>query len=305
MDFSVIIPNFNGAKFLPDCLKSLLAAAKHYPGTNLEIILSDNASTDSSLDVFKKYSHNFIVHQTNLGFGEAVNRAALLATKPYLLVANNDLKLDLHWFEKITKAINLYPKAACFYGLVLNKTGDLIESEGFKFFSAGRCENINNGKPYQKNRPVKGDVRRTEGLFPIWGAPASLIVYRHPVFEKLGGFDSRFFAYIEDVDFSFRLHYQGFVTMYIPQAISYHLGGATSNKMGNLRVYMTLRNWLFFLKKNYSLKQIILNLPAIFLERLKNLKYFLTSTPAKLWLSQIRTLWIDLLNFDHLYDHRH
>ena len=300
MDFSVIIPNFNGAKFLPDCLKSLLAAAKHCPGTNLEIILSDNASTDNSLSVFKKYSHNFIIHQTNLGFGEAVNRAALLATKPYLLVTNNDLKLDLHWFEKITKAINLYPKAACFYGLVLNKTGDLIESEGFKYFSSGRCVNINNGKPYQKNRPVKGDVRRTEGLSQIWGAPASLIVYKKSVFNKLGGFDSRFFAYIEDVDFSFRLHHQGFVTMYTPQAISYHLGGATSNKMGNLRAYMTLRNWLFFIKKNYTSKQIILNLPAIFLERLKNLKYFLISTPTKLWLSQIRTLWIDLLNFDHL-----
>jgi len=299
MDFSVIIPNFNGAKFLSDCLKSLLAAAKHCPGTNLEIILSDNASTDNSLTVFKKYSHNFIVHRTNLGFGEAVNHAALLATKPYLLVTNNDLKLDLHWFEKITKAINLYPKAACYYGLVLNKTGDLIESEGFKYFSSGRCKNINNGLLYRHSRE-SGNLYKK-----IWGAPASLIVYRRSVFEKLGGFDSRFFAYIEDVDFSFRLHYQGFVTMYIPQAISYHLGGATSNKMGNLRAYMTLRNWLFFFKKNYSPKQIILNLPAIFLERLKNLKYFLVSTPAKLWLSQIRTLWIDLLNFDHLYDHRH
>jgi len=200
MDFSVIIPNFNGAKFLSDCLRSLLAAAKYCPGTNLEIILSDNASTDSSLSVFKKYSHNFIVHQTNLGFGEAVNRAALKATKPYLLVANNDLKLDLHWFEKITKAINLYPKAACYYGLVLNKTGDLVESEGFKYFSSGRCENINNGKKF-KNFKLK-----IKNCSPIWGAPASLIVYKKSVFNKLGGFDSRFFAYIEDVDLSFRLH---------------------------------------------------------------------------------------------------
>lgn len=293
MDFSVIIPNFNGAQFLPGCLKSLLAAAKHCPDTKLEIILSDNASTDSSLSVFKKFSDKFIVHQTNLGFGEAVNRAALLATKAYLIVANNDLKLDLNWFKKITKAINLYPKAACYYGLVLNKTGDLIESEGFKFFPSGRCININNGEPFINH---KSSIINPH---PIWGAPASLIVYRRSVFDRLHGFDSRFFAYIEDVDFSFRLHHLGFTTIYIPQAVSYHLGGATSNKMGNLRAYMTLRNWLFFLKKNYSTKQIFLNLPAIFLERLKNLRYFLVSTPAKLWLSQIRTLYIDLLNFNH------
>ena len=134
MDFSVIIPNFNGAQFLTNFLKSLLAAAKHCPGTNLEIILSDNASTDNSLSVFKKYSDKFIVHQTNLGFGEAVNRGVKLATKPYIIVANNDLKLDQGWFIEITKIINKSPKVACFYGLVLNKTGDRIESEGFKFF---------------------------------------------------------------------------------------------------------------------------------------------------------------------------
>ena len=293
MDFSVIIPNFNGAQFLTNFLKSLLAAAKHCPGTNLEIILSDNASTDNSLSVFKKYSDKFIVHQTNLGFGEAVNRGVKLATKPYIIVANNDLKLDQGWFIEITKIINKSPKVACFYGLVLNKTGDRIESEGFKFFSSGRCVNINNGQKFV--------IRNLKLLIPqnIWGAPASLIVYRRSVFEKLNGFDSRFFAYIEDVDLAYRLHHAGFITSYIPQAISYHLGGATSHKMGNLRAYMTLRNWLFFIKKNYSKKQIIFNFPAIFFERLKNLKYFFISTPGKLWLPQIRTLWIDLLNFDH------
>lgn len=293
MDFSVVIPNFNGAKYLSRCLKSLLTAAKNCPGTNLEIILSDNASTDNSLSVFKKYSNKFVVHQTNLGFGEAVNRAVEFATKPYLIVANNDLKLDRHWFSKMTKAINTYPKAACYYGLVLNNTGKLIESAGFKFYYSGRCENINNGRPFINHKSLIINPH------PIWGAPASLVVYRRSVYNQLRGFDGRFFAYIEDVDLAYRLSCLNFITIYVPQALSYHLGGATSNKMGNLRAYMTLRNWIFFIKKNYPRKLITLNFFPIFFERLKNFKYFLISTPPRLWLPQIRTLWIDLLNFDH------
>jgi len=314
ISFSIVIPNYNGADFLPDCLESIVKSAKLCPNTGFEIILADNASTDNSLKIFRFFSqkYKYIIKTkclnlpANLGFGAAVNQGASLCAYPYLIVANNDIELKPNWFSIVKKNIKNYPKTSCFYGLVLNKTGDRIESAGFKFFSSGRCENINNGQPYTKNRPVKGDVRlasprggRTEGLFQIWGAPASLIVYRRSVFNQLGGFDARFFAYIEDVDLAYRFHRAGFVTSYIPQAVSYHLGGATSHKMGNLRAYMTLRNWLFFIKKNYSKKQIISNFPAIFFERLKNLKYFFISTPGKLWLPQIRTIWIDLLNFDH------
>jgi GT2 family glycosyltransferase len=296
-NFSIIIPNFNGASFLADCFSSLLIAFKKTSNSQFEIILVDNASTDNSFDVIKifqkKIKIKVIKLTTNTGFGQAVNRGAALAKFENLVICNNDLKLESNWFEKIDQTIKKNPQASSFYGLVLNKEGTKIESEGFKFYPFGRVDNINNGKPFLKHKSILNS-------HPIWGAPASLIVIKKNAYQKLNGFDDRFFAYIEDVDFCYRLAKMNFLTIYQPQAISYHLGGGTSSKMGNLRAKMTLRNWLFFIKKNYSLKDIVFNFPLLFLERIKNLKYFLLSTKPQYYLKDISQVVGDLIHFDKI-----
>lgn len=76
-------------------------------------------------------------------------------------------------------------------------------------------------------------------------------------------FDQDFFAYEEDVDLALRLTKFGYKTLYIPKAISYHLGGGTSNQMGNFRARMDVKNWFFIIIKNYSLKEITKNLPKL------------------------------------------
>ncbi|HEX8932230.1 MAG TPA: hypothetical protein VF810_03690, partial [Patescibacteria group bacterium] len=136
----------------------------------------------------------------------------------------------------------------------------------------GRCLNISNHQQV--------DLAKLKSLQPstVWGAPAALVAYNKDIIAKTGYFDENFFAYLEDVDLSFRLMSSGFQTIYLPTAISFHLGGATSSKMGNLRQYYTTRNWYLLLLKNYTKKQILKNFFKIVIERLKNYFWFIRNT---------------------------
>lgn len=271
MNFSVIIPNLNGSTLLQDCLISLLESIKKTPLINFEIILVDNASTDDSIDVFSSLTSNLctsiILNPKNYGFAKAVNQGIAKAKYDYVLVCNNDIKFHPNWFIETAKAIAKRPKYASYFGLVLNKDGSKIESTGLKYFYRGKAKNIGNGLPYNSKTIAKLKI---ENCKLIYGASASLVIYQKDIIQKIGGFDETFFAYEEDVDLAFRLNKFGYKTLFIPKAISYHLGGATSNKMGNFRARMDAKNWILLIAKNYTVKQFFTYFPKIIEERLRN-----------------------------------
>lgn len=251
---SIIIPNLNGAHFLNQLIPNL---QKIVPKDS-EIIIVDNGSTDDSHIYFSQFIS--IRNSHNLGFAAAVNQGIKAAKNNYVLLLNNDIILDKNWFKNVTDAINENPQAACFCGTILNKAGDEVESQGVSFEWSGKC--LQN-----KQHPA--------GI--VWGSSGAAVVYKKDILSSIGLFDERYFAYIEDVDVAFRLHKNGYQTILVPQAIAYHLGGGTSNKMGNFRAKQTFKNWLYFIFKNYSLQQIVINSPAILVERLRNLSYLLKS----------------------------
>ncbi len=283
-NFSIIIPNYNGAIFLSNCLTSLITAIKKCPNSYFEIILVDNHSHDNSLELVKKFFNKnklpnlkstIYYLPSNLGFAGAVNYGINQSQYEYSCLCNNDLILESNWFKIISKKIKLStnPKIVTYFGTVLNFEGTKFESQGFKFYPEGRVENISNGQPFfKKNFNIKKDSHNE------FGANASLIVYRKQIIQKIGLFDESFFAYLEDVDIALRLNKIDYQTLYIPQAISYHLGGGTSKQMKNIRSRLCYRNWFFIIIKNYSLKNIFQNFFRIILERSKNLFYFFKET---------------------------
>jgi len=283
---SIIIPNLNGEKFLPACLESLKIAIDR-ANIDAEIILVDNASSDTSPEIFttfcqkNKIKHQLIALTQNYGFAGAVNRGVGAAKTDWVLVCNNDLKIDKKWLFTINNVINnqnskiLNSKIAAITGTVLNYDGSRFESQGLKFYYSGKCDNLSNGKQFRES-----SLSNLESI-PIWGASAALTIYNKNIFQQIGGFDEDFFAYEEDVDLSLRLHNLGYTTLYVPQALSYHLGGATSSRMGNFRHRMDAKNWIYIILKNYSPTQLFIYFPLIFVERLRNLSGLIKNTPFK------------------------
>ncbi len=309
INFSVIIPNYNGASLLPDCLNSLIEAIKNSSNSKFELVFVDNGSVDDSLLIIKKFENslkivncslNIIKNNTNYGFATAVNLGIKKAKYSYVAILNNDLTMEPNWFKIISETIgkNLDTKISTFFGTVLNKDGSKFESQGLDFKIEGKCLNISNDQPFNKNVFLKSDKLIAEKL--IWGASASLVVYQKDIIQKIGLFDEDFFAYEEDVDLSFRLNRLGYKTLYIPKAISYHLGGATSNKMGNFRARMDTKNWLLLIIKNYSTQEFWGNIVNIKIERLRNLAYLSKTTVKKYKFMAIYKLPYDLLKTYYL-----
>ena len=264
-NFSVIIPNLNGAEYLVDSLPHLLKAIQNCPGSKFEIILVDNASTDNSFEILNKYflESKIIILDKNYGFAHAVNQGIAAAKYQFVCLLNNDLNLNSDWFNQICQTIADHPHAACYCGTVLNKDGSQIESQGLNFLKSGKCIQIKDNSP-------------------IWGSSAAAVVYSKKILNKIGNFNAAFFAYLEDVDVALRLNLLGYKTILNSQAISWHLGGGTSRRFRYLRQYYTFRNWFLIIIKDYPSDWISHNLISIFIERLRNLSYLLLNCPIHL-----------------------
>jgi len=278
-NFSIVIPNYNGAAFLTDCLNSLTKSIINCPKSNFELIFVDNGSKDNSCqiftDFFKKNKFSNLTSEicnlrSNSGFAGAVNIGIKKAKNEWVVLLNNDLTMEPNWFQLISQNIkdNKDKKVATFFGTVLTKDGTKFESQGLDFFYSGKCQNVSNNKPFKKTN-LKSDKLTSNIL--VWGSSAALVVYNKKIITEIGLFDQDFFAYEEDVDLALRLHNLGFKTLYNPHALSYHLGGGTSNKMGIFRYKMDAKNWIYIIIKNFSKKEILDNLFSIVEQRLRNL----------------------------------
>ncbi len=290
-NISVIIPNYNGSEYLTECLTSLNTAMRLLPNSCFETIIVDNGSTDDSQNIIEKLAKSFPqihlriinLHQ-NFGFSKAVNVGIKSSIYPYVFLLNNDLVLEKEWLFKIITSIenNKDRQITTFCGTILTKDGNYIESLGLDFHQNGKCTNLDNKLKFQTHK-----ISPTPKL--IWGGSAAAIVYDKAVLTEIGLFDEDFFAYEEDVDVALRLNLLGYKTILVGDAISYHLGGGTSGKMGNFRNIHDAKNWFFIIIKNYSFASISKSLIPIIVERLRNFSGLVKST---IYIYRLRSIYI-------------
>lgn len=241
MKISIVVPNWNGASLLAECLQSLEAQS-----IKTEIILVDNGSSDNSVEITEKLFPKVVLikNRNNLGFAGGVNmgiREALKSDCDFIALFNNDAVAKPDWLEKLLNVMERYPKAGIVTGKFMrddkihfDSTGDYYTTRGIAF-------------PRGRNRKDTGQYNDFEKVF---GATGGASLYRAELFEEIGFFDERFFAYLEDVDFSFRTQLAGWNIYYEPLAVSYHRLGATSSKLGNFAYYHSAKNFYYLYLKN-------------------------------------------------------
>lgn len=237
---AIVIPNWNGEDFIVDCLESLLAQS-----LEAEIIVVDNGSHDRSVDIIKdKFPGvTLLEFSNNAGFAGGVNRGikySIENTFEFVALFNNDAVADKDWIKNLVTTMESNQKT----GIV---TGKFMKSDKKTIDSTGEMMRIN-GMPHPRGRDEldAGQYNVGEQVFAATGG-ASL--YRAKMLEHIGLFDEKFFAYLEDVDISFRAQLASWKVLYEPTAVSYHKGGATSSKLGTFTRFHTTKNFhLLFLK---------------------------------------------------------
>ena len=126
---SIVIPNWNGKKYLKDCIDSLRSQSH----ANIEIIVVDNASKDDSIEYLQtNFSEvKIIKHNDNLGFGAANNTGIKAAQGKYLMMLNNDTKLEPDCIEELIKAIEKDERyGACASKILLKFEDNILDVAG-------------------------------------------------------------------------------------------------------------------------------------------------------------------------------
>ena len=244
---SVIIVNWNGKKFLAECLESLRRQAyRHF-----SIILVDNASNDGSIDfVIRNYPEvKTIVLPRNVGFSVANNIAIKAVHTEYVALLNNDAVAHPMWLQSLIGVLVTYPEAGFAASKMLfYDNPEMIDRVGDAYTRAGT--GLLRGRGEAANSYNKQEW--------IFGACAGAALYRTQMLRDIGIFDEDFFLLYEDVDLSFRAQLKGYKCLYVPEAVVYHKGSGSIVYDSVISVYYSHRNleWTY-----------IQNMPAILILR--------------------------------------
>ena len=217
-EVTVVIPNYNGQKYLLPCLRAL------YESSNVEmhVIVVDNGSEDQSITDAKELfpQVNYILLDRNYGFCRAVNVGIRTADTEYVLLLNNDTEVCVGFVEKLLRRIKRNP---------------LIFS-------------------------VEASVRKYNRQCRTFAACAGAAIYRKAVFEEIGYFDEKHFAYLEDIDIGYRARIYGYINLYEPKAQVIHVGSAASGSRYNeFKTRYSVRNNIYLIYKNMPAWQMAVN----------------------------------------------
>ena len=239
---TVVIVNWNGERFLDHCLSALLAqtVAPH------EIILVDNASSDASLDIVRRFpSVRLLAQHENLGFARGNNLAieAAVAESEWIALLNPDAFVEPHWMEGLLSPARDYPAFDVFGSKLVNAADPaLLDGAGDAYHISGLVWRMAHGTPVSS-------VSQPE--YEVFSPCAAAALYRRSALLAVGGFDEDFFCYVEDVDLGFRLRLAGYRCLFVPASVAHHVGsGTTGGKHSDFAVYHGHRNLVWTYVKN-------------------------------------------------------
>jgi GT2 family glycosyltransferase len=306
MKVSVAIVTYNAIKYLDDCLKSIFSQTFK----DFKVLVIDNASEDGTVEHLRKNYPQVTVLQNfkNLGLAKAYNQAIKFWESEYVLLANQDIILQLDFLEKLIKVAAHHPAAASFGGKILKLSHDedkrdlgpeIIDTTGIVATKSRRFYDRGAGEEDKGQYDQAGE---------IFGLSANLVLYRREALEKVKiknlknregfkftttfdyyeYFDEDFFMYKEDVDLAWRLQLAGYSAWYLPSAEAYHyrsaFGHAEFNHLITIKDRrrkskfvnrLSYKNHWLVLVKNEFWSNFLLHLPWIIFYELKKFVYVL------------------------------
>jgi GT2 family glycosyltransferase len=251
---SVIIPNWNGKKFLKGCLDSLLGS--NYPQT--EVVIVDNGSKDGSVEFLQEHypSVKLVTFPHNTGFSVAVNAGITNSSGEFVALLNNDTVVEPDWITQMVSAMREHAE---------------IGSTGCKMLAYDDHKLLDGAGDGYRRGGLPGRIGHREidrGQFDkqryILGPCGGAALYRRSMLDDIGLFDDDYFAYLEDVDIGLRAQSAGYKCLYVPTAVMYHLGcGTTGSGYHPLVVKLSAQNNWNTIVKNIPIQLLLKFAPQI------------------------------------------
>lgn len=253
-ELAVIILNWNGRKLL----EQFLPVASRYSITeDADLIVADNGSTDDSVEWVKAHHPEVKVLSfcENYGFAEGYNKAIKQTQYKYTILLNSDVEVTEDW----TRPLLDFMRRNSDVGALQPKIRSWKERTKFEYAGAAGGYLDKLGYPYCRGRlfdSIEEDHGQYDGKVVdiCWASGAALMV-RTDIYLKVGGLDARFFAHMEEIDLCCRIHGAGYRVVAVPDAMVFHVGGASLAQGNPKKTYLNFRNNLLLLHKNMPIKE--------------------------------------------------
>ena len=249
---SLVIVNWNAGAQLRRCLDSI----QRYRSAKVSrVIVVDNGSTDGSDAGLEALPGLTLIRAgRNLGFAAACNLGARDLGGDYLLFLNPDAAIEEQTLEQVLAFME--DPANAQVGIcgvqLLDEAGHVARScarfpsvSGLIWHALG----LDRVMPTLGHRMSEWDHLQSQLVDHVIGA---FFFVRSGVFRALGGFDERFFVYLEDLDFSLRARQTGWRTFYLAETRAFHAGGGASRQIRARRLFYVLRSRLLYADKHFS-----------------------------------------------------
>jgi GT2 family glycosyltransferase len=250
---SLIILNWNGEGYLTQCLESVIS--QDYDP--LEVIVVDNGSTDSSVDLVKtRYGQvKLIETKVNLGFAAGNNVGIREAKGDFVVILNNDAELAPSCISEMKRTIDRDPAyGACASRIYLKYEKDLIDAAGIVI-----CPD---GLSIGRGRLESGDAYGEEK--EVFFGSGCCIMCKKAMLEdvRMGEcyFDEDFFMYADDTDLGWRARLRGWKCIYAPGARVYHLHSASRGSYSASKAFLVERNRIWIQIKCFPLPLLLFGL---------------------------------------------
>jgi GT2 family glycosyltransferase len=255
-DVDCVIVNRDGGASLFSAIQSVQSQAD----VDISIVVVDNASRPEERERLAAEAPNvrIVAFSRNLGFAAAANEGIARTRAPFVLLVNNDAVLAPDYAARLAARLALDERLAAVQGVVLDRSGDRIDSAGLEWNDRGEAV------------PVLAGARPSAApgaAFEVTGVSATAALYRRDALSDVaphgGVLDDRFFAYYEDVDLSLRLARAGWRFACEAGAIARHEGSRTGRRTPFRRAVWTARNRWRTLFANFAPRLLATNLPAL------------------------------------------
>ena len=238
---SILIINYNGARFLPDLFASLQKLT--YP--RYEVVLVDNASSDESLSLIAGFSWVKLVKtEKNLGFAGGNNLGLHYCSGDLICLLNNDMVMHPQFLEPLCQYLQQHPEVGVVQGkMVLPRFGGVLDVCG-SFLTSW-------GLPYHYGC-FKPDSELYQRSYPVLCGKGACLLFPRKLIDQIGGFlfEESFFCYYEETDFCHRVWLSGSEVHFVSGPPNQHYYGGTAGPQSGFALGLYLPNMTFSLLGN-------------------------------------------------------